>query len=188
MPKNGDKVVQKNDRLNAGFWMGLALALLGAAFVLGQDLVQATRLGLGTFLGLFAAFFYGAYYLVTQRGRTHLDTLSYFWITVASSSIVLLLINVALGRPRTGYDAATYWNFLALGLFAEARDDFSVFRARELGAHDVCASQPFDSTASTTSGMWVDTPTNRPASRMRFKRSRITSSFPCLKRLSVTSP
>jgi drug/metabolite transporter (DMT)-like permease len=108
------------ERLNVGFWLGLALAMLGAAFVLGQDLAQATSLGLGTFLGLFAAFFYGAYYLVTQRGRTHLDTLSYFWITVASSSIVLLLINLVLGRPLTDYNAAAYWNFLALGLFVQA--------------------------------------------------------------------
>jgi drug/metabolite transporter (DMT)-like permease len=97
------------------FWGGLVVALVGAALILGQDLSQPAGAGIGTFLGLGAAFFYGGYYLLTQRGRNHLDTLSYFWIGTFSSAVFLFFLNVGLGRPFTGYDQPTYLNFLALG-------------------------------------------------------------------------
>jgi drug/metabolite transporter (DMT)-like permease len=107
------------ERLGRLFWLGLTLAIFGAALVLGADLVSSTVVGLGTFLGLLAAVFYGAYYLVTQRGRTTLNTLSYFWITTATASIILLLLNLALDRPLLGHDRFTLLNFLAIGLVVQ---------------------------------------------------------------------
>jgi drug/metabolite transporter (DMT)-like permease len=107
------------ERLGRLFWFGLALAVLGAALVLGADLLSSTVVGFGTFLGLLAAVFYGAYHLVTQRGRISLNTLSYFWITTASASIILLIINLALDRPLLGYDRFTLFNFLAIGLIVQ---------------------------------------------------------------------
>jgi drug/metabolite transporter (DMT)-like permease len=103
------------ERQNRLFWVGLIVAMVGAALILGQDLSLAGEAGLGTFLGLLAAFFYGGYYLLTQRGRIHLDTLTFFGISSASSAVMLFLLNVGLGRPFTGYDTPTYLNFLALG-------------------------------------------------------------------------
>jgi drug/metabolite transporter (DMT)-like permease len=57
------------EQQNRLFWLGLVVAMGGAALILGQDLKQAAGAGLGTFLGLLAAVFYGGYYLATQRGR-----------------------------------------------------------------------------------------------------------------------
>ncbi len=108
-----------HERLNVPFWAGLALAMFGALMVLGADFRQASELGLGTFLGLLAAIFYGAYYLVTQRGRVYLNTLSYFWITTFGASLVLLAINFVLGNSLVGYDPLTYLSFLGLGLIAQ---------------------------------------------------------------------
>ncbi len=107
------------ERLGPWFWVGLAIAMVGAAMVLGVDLLNAAEVGLGTLLGLLAAVFYGAYYLVTQRGRTSLSTLSYFWITTASAAVLLLLLNLSLGRPITGYDRSTVLYFLAIGLIVQ---------------------------------------------------------------------
>lgn len=107
------------ERMTATFWVGLIVAMLGAAVVLGVDLLHATEVGLGTFLGLLAAVFYGAYYLVTQRGRSSLNTISYFWITAASASVFLFLINIFLGRSFVGYDRFTIYNFLAIGLIVQ---------------------------------------------------------------------
>ncbi len=101
------------------FWVGLVVAMIGAALVLGQDLSLDGDTGLGTFLGLGAAFFYGGYYLLTQRGRNHLDTLSFFWLSSFSSAVLLFVLNVGLGRPFVGYDTPTYLNFLALGIIAQ---------------------------------------------------------------------
>ena len=108
-----------HEHLTKSFWGGLVLAMLGALLVLGADLSQGLELGIGTLLGLLAAVFYGAYYLVTQRGRAYLNTLSYFGITVASASFVLLLINLGLGNSLIGYSPQTYLAFLGLGVIAQ---------------------------------------------------------------------
>jgi drug/metabolite transporter (DMT)-like permease len=107
------------ERQNRLFWVGLIVALFGAALILGQDLTLTAGAGLGTFLGLLAAFFYGCYYLVAQRGRDHLDTLAYYWIATCSAAVMLGLLNILLGRPFTGYDTPTYLNFLALGVLGQ---------------------------------------------------------------------
>jgi drug/metabolite transporter (DMT)-like permease len=108
------------ERLNALFWSGLAVAMVGALLVLGVDFSEGSQLGLGTFLGLMAALFYGAYYLVTQRGRVFLDTLPYFWIATATAALSLLLINAILGNSLVGYSVNTYLAFLGLGIIAQS--------------------------------------------------------------------
>jgi drug/metabolite transporter (DMT)-like permease len=98
------------------FWLGLFLAMVGATIVLGQDFLQSFQIGIGTMLGLMAAIAYGAYQLATQKGRVNLDTLSFFWISALSSSIVLLLLIAITSEPLFGYRNFTYLIFLILGL------------------------------------------------------------------------
>jgi drug/metabolite transporter (DMT)-like permease len=107
------------ERLGAKFWLGLALAMSGAVLILGLDALSATTLGLGTFLGLMAAVFYGGYFLITQRGREKLDSLTYTWITTASASVALLVLSIALGHSLTGYPVFSWLNFLALGIVVQ---------------------------------------------------------------------
>jgi drug/metabolite transporter (DMT)-like permease len=107
------------ERLSAKFWLGLALAMSGAVLILGLDALSAATLGLGTFLGLMAAIFYGGYFLITQRGRESLDSLTYTWLTTASASVALLVLNVVLGHSLTGYPVFSWLNFLALGIVAQ---------------------------------------------------------------------
>lgn len=104
------------ERLDAMFWVGLLLAMAGAVIILGLDSLRAMSFGLGTLFGLFSGFFYGGYYLITQRGRETLDSLTYFWPAAVSSTLGLLVLNLALCQPLTGYSAFTYLNFFALGL------------------------------------------------------------------------
>lgn len=108
------------ERLRWGFWFGLMVAMIGVIFVFGADLGQAATVSAGSLLGLLAAVFYGAYYLVTQRGRVYLNALTYFWLTTAISAVTLLLINVILGRSFGGYDDKTYLSLLALGVGPQA--------------------------------------------------------------------
>lgn len=101
------------EKLGGGFWVGLALALAGAALVLGLDALQSVELGLGTLLGLVAGVFYGSFFLVTQRGRQYLHVLAYFWLSTLVNAVGLLGLNVALRIPLTGYPTETYL-YLAL--------------------------------------------------------------------------
>jgi drug/metabolite transporter (DMT)-like permease len=108
-----------HERRVRAFSIGLWVAMAGVMVVLGQDLALALEFGLGSMLGLLAAVFYGAYFLVTQAGRTQLDTLSYYWISTASSALVLLLLCLLFGEPLTGYGPITWLCFLASGLIVQ---------------------------------------------------------------------
>ncbi|MDR5695487.1 MAG: DMT family transporter [Armatimonadota bacterium] len=107
------------EKLNATFWSGLLLALGGATLVLGLDTLRAATFGLGSLLGLLAAFFYGAYFLITQRGRETLDSLTYFWPSAVSASFALLVLSLVLRQPLVGYRTFTYLNFLAIGVVSQ---------------------------------------------------------------------
>lgn len=104
------------ERLGRGFWAGLALALTGAALVLGLDALESLELGLGTLLGLVAGVFYGGYFLVTQRGRARLSVLAYFWLSSTANAAGLLGLNLTLGTSLTGYSTETYLYLIALAL------------------------------------------------------------------------
>ncbi len=66
-----------------------------------------------------AAVFYGGYFLITQRGRERLDSLTYTWLTTLSASIALLVLSIVLGHSLTGYTAFSFLNFLALGVVVQ---------------------------------------------------------------------
>lgn len=104
-----------HERQAGQFWLGMSVALSGAIIVLGQDLSQAANLGLGSLLGLLAGVFYGVSTLAAQQGRRTLNTLAYFYISTLSSAVVLLIVNLLLRNPLTGYPARTYLIFLGLG-------------------------------------------------------------------------
>ena len=107
------------ERLKAMFWVGLMLAMTGAVVILGLDSLRAVSFGVGTLLGLLAGIFYGGYFLITQRGRETLDSITYFWPAAVSSTVGLLILCLALRQPLTGYPASAYLNFLALGVVTQ---------------------------------------------------------------------
>lgn len=105
------------EKLSRPFWLGLLLAMGGAAVILGLDALN--DVGLGTFFGLLAGIFYGAYFLVTQRSRQKLDSLTSFWLAVASSTLILFIAAQVFHQPITGYPNFTYLNFLGMGLIVQ---------------------------------------------------------------------
>ncbi len=78
------------EKLRGGFWLGLVIAILGAAVILGEDLLAHPALGLGDLLALSAGFFYGMFMLAAQRAREQLPTFTAWWIAAVTSAIVLL--------------------------------------------------------------------------------------------------
>jgi drug/metabolite transporter (DMT)-like permease len=114
------------ERLRMRFWMGLALALAGATIILGTDLIFNPHVGFGDLLGLLSSVFYAAYYLVTQRSRRDFATLPYVWMVALTAAVFLLIINLSLGRPLSGYPLTTYLTFLGAGLFSQVVGYFSV--------------------------------------------------------------
>ena len=113
-------------KLRGLFWLGLALALGGAVTVLGSDFIQHPTIGLGDLLAVAAGVFYAGYFLVTERGRQKLDTLSYVWLVDLIAAITLLLITLGLKMPLTGYPTQSYLAFLGAALVSQVGGYLSI--------------------------------------------------------------
>ncbi len=108
------------ERQPYGFWLGVLIALVGAGLVLGADLNDAALIGLGTAMGLGGAIFYGAYHLVTQRGRAGLPTLAYLWVSTVTAAVLLGSLALVLHQRLTAYPPRTWAAFLGLGLVVQS--------------------------------------------------------------------
>ena len=95
------------EKLRGIFWLGLILALAGAALVMGSDFLIHPTLGIGDLMASTAAIFYASYQLTTQRGRKYIDPLRYTWLVGVSATIGMLIINLVLGNQLTNYPAQT---------------------------------------------------------------------------------
>ncbi len=98
------------------FWVSLLIAFSGIALVLGDDLMQSPELGLGSLFGLISALFYSGFFLAAQRGRAHLDALSFAWGFTLVSALVLLASTVILKQDLIGYDRQTILIFILMGV------------------------------------------------------------------------
>lgn len=115
-----------NKHLGKRFWIGLAIALAGAAVILGFDMQTDVQQARGALLGLLGGVFYGGYVMLIERARGELNTMTSFWLSTASSALFLLLFNLAIGHPLTGYDASTVFAFLGAGLLSQIGGFLSV--------------------------------------------------------------
>jgi drug/metabolite transporter (DMT)-like permease len=107
------------EKLRGIFWLGLAIALTGAALVMGSDFLRHPTLGLGDLMASTAAIFYASYQLITQRGRKHIDPLRYMWLVGLSATIGMFIINIVLGNSFTGYPAQTWVIFFITAIVSQ---------------------------------------------------------------------
>jgi drug/metabolite transporter (DMT)-like permease len=106
-------------KLSAAFWRGLAITLLGAALIMGTDFLLHPRFGIGDAMAIFTGFFYGGYFLLTERSRMHFDPVSHIWLVGVGASLSLFLINMLLQNPLSGYPAQTWLVFLSTAIVSQ---------------------------------------------------------------------
>ncbi len=107
------------EKLRPMFWGGLLLAMFGAAVILGQDFIIHPTLGAADLLGLLAGFFYGMFFLATERARDALSSLISWWISAAVATLALLVLSILFQQPLVGYSTNTYLNLIALALLVQ---------------------------------------------------------------------
>jgi drug/metabolite transporter (DMT)-like permease len=106
-------------KLSAGFWRGLFIALMGAVLIMGTDFIMHPRFGLGDAMALCTGFFYGGYFLFTQKSRTTFDPVVHIFFVGVGASLSLFVINLILGYRFFGYDRTTWLIFLASALVSQ---------------------------------------------------------------------
>ena len=113
-------------KLRGLFWLGLAFALGGAVIVLGSDFIRHPSIGLGDLLAMAAGVFYAGYFIVTERGRQKLDTLSYVWLVDLFATVALLLITLGMKLPLSGYPTQSYLAFLGAAMVSQVGGYLSI--------------------------------------------------------------
>jgi drug/metabolite transporter (DMT)-like permease len=113
-------------KLTRRFWVGLVLTMAGAAYILGSQMLTSQRLSPGDMWGVASSLFYAGYFLVTQRVRTHIKTLTHIWFVATTASVILLIFNLIVQRPLTGFSTSTYLFFIAAALVSQVGGYFSV--------------------------------------------------------------
>jgi drug/metabolite transporter (DMT)-like permease len=106
-------------KLSPDFWRGMVVALMGAVLIMGTDFLLHPRFGVGDAMALFTGFFYGGYFLFTQKSRTAFDPVVHIWFVGIGASLALLIINLVLGYPFFGFDRNTWLIFLATALVSQ---------------------------------------------------------------------
>lgn len=106
-------------KLSPAFWRGLAVALLGAALVMGTDFILHPRFGVGDVMALFTGFFYGGYFLFTEKSRATFHPVTHIWFVGIGASFTLLVINILLGYPLSGFERRTWMVFLATAIVSQ---------------------------------------------------------------------
>jgi drug/metabolite transporter (DMT)-like permease len=106
-------------KLPGKFWLGLVLALSGATLILGTDFILHPRFGIGDVMAIFTGFFYGLYFLFTEKSREHFDSINHIWLVGVGASITLFIINKVLGHPLTGFPPQTWLIFLSTAFVSQ---------------------------------------------------------------------
>jgi drug/metabolite transporter (DMT)-like permease len=95
-------------------WLGIALAVAGAAWATGVDVSVSGRAVLSDVLALLGAIAVAVYTALGERARVELSTTTYTWICYGTCAIVLLVVCL-IGRVSLGgYDAHTWLAILAV--------------------------------------------------------------------------
>ena len=108
------------ERLGRPYWLGLALALAGAAVVTGFNPLAGMRLGAGDALAFVGAIFYAGYLLTAQRARQDLRSFTFSWLVAATAALTLFAVSLLMGLPLTGYPTASYASVIAMGILSQA--------------------------------------------------------------------
>jgi len=101
------------------FWIGLALALVGSACIIGSDALTPAAFGSGDIMAITASVFFAAYLLTIGRVRSEIDTLTLTTLAVAASSAVLLILCLWLRVPLSGYSTHAWLSLIGLGVVSQ---------------------------------------------------------------------
>jgi len=95
-------------------WRGIGIAVGGTIVLSGVDLSLSGRALLGDALALLGGIFAAAYVTIGSQARRTLSTTVYTSVCYSVAGSLLLVACVLGGKALFGYDAKTWWIFVAI--------------------------------------------------------------------------
>ncbi|WIN00974.1 DMT family transporter [Actinoplanes oblitus] len=106
-------------RPSTASWIGIVLAVAGAAWATGADVGVSGQAVLADVLALAGAIFAAVYTALGEQARAALSTTTYTWICYGVCALLLLAGCLVAGIRLTGYDRDTWAAILALVVGAQ---------------------------------------------------------------------
>ena len=100
-------------------WIGIALAVAGAAWATGADVGLSQEAVLADALALAGGVAAAVYTALGERARAQLSTTTYTWICYGTCAVLLLIVCLAAGVPLVGYDVRTWAAILGIVVGAQ---------------------------------------------------------------------
>ncbi len=122
-------IVLFHERFKPIFWVGLVLTIFGVSAVIRADFSQHHTFAYGDVLGLASGFFFAGYFLITQVGRQHLNSITYFWIMNIGCAMTLFMVCLSLNLPILGYSIQTYLIFVVVAILFQFLGYYSIVYA-----------------------------------------------------------
>ncbi|MEN2466937.1 DMT family transporter [Ornithinibacillus sp. JPR2-1] len=105
------------ERFTPGAIISMIIALLGSVIISWGDFQISGMALFGDILAFIGAIAITAYFLLGQNARRRLSLMTYTFVVYGVSSITLIIYNVLLQNPFTGYSTNYWLIFLALAIF-----------------------------------------------------------------------
>jgi drug/metabolite transporter (DMT)-like permease len=95
-------------------WIGIGLAVAGAAWATLADAGVSGQAVLADVLAVLGAIFAAVYTALGERARTTLSTTTYTWVCYGTCALILLVVCLTARVDLAGYDPKTWAAILAL--------------------------------------------------------------------------
>jgi drug/metabolite transporter (DMT)-like permease len=106
-------------RLSAVAWLGIGVAVIGAAVATGADVAVSRGAVFGDVLAVLGGVAAAVYTALGERARTSLSTTTYTSICYSVCAVVLVVVCLAARVPLVGYDPRTWAAIVALAAGAQ---------------------------------------------------------------------
>lgn len=95
-------------------WVGIVLAVVGAAVLTGADLHASGRALAGDLLAVVGAMSAAGYVVAGAAVRRHVSTATYTTLCYATTALLLLVVCLIAGKQLAGYPASAWWKLVAV--------------------------------------------------------------------------
>ena len=97
--------------------VGSLIAFLGLTIVFRTQ--DAIKIGRGELYAVIASIFYGAYFVITQKGREYLNNTEYYFWLIVSTGFFMFVLNILKGENFFCYPREEWILFLISALFCQ---------------------------------------------------------------------
>lgn len=110
---------RQGQHVTRGTWWGIAIAVLGVAFISGIDVTVSRRAVLGDVLAIVGGALAAAYMTVGARARRTVTTTVYTAVCYSTTALTLLPICLVFGLSLGGYASDDWLRLVALTITAQ---------------------------------------------------------------------